>query len=212
MSHRSRGDAAPVATRRSRNSTAAAAAAAAVPLSGSPAPELLLHSDYDTDGEYYEPPPAPLQTLKRHSTPPHSVSEDVDHEEAIQVRPPAPKRQRTGPSSAVYHRLDTELDMDADDADADDADAEDGDGEDLEAEDDDSVTSSSEHPVGSDLAAFAQSLGRLSEILVGAGKELGSERIGALENEIHHDWRVDEMATFVEGFLKGASSHMAKGW
>jgi hypothetical protein len=27
----------------------------------------------------------------------------------------------------------------------------------------------------------------------------------ALAEEIHHDWKVDEMATFIDGFLKGAA-------
>lgn len=186
---------APITTRKSRNSLAAAAAAAATPVStrASPGRASVASQDEDntddteSDEEYFQPPPA-LSTLKRRSTPPHSASEDVDQEDAIQVRPPAPKRQRTRAPSVVQREPEVEAE---------------------EAEDEASALNANGNDVGSNLAAFATSLGRLSQLLINAGKSLDNERIGALESEIHHDWRVDEMATFVEGFLKGASAKTA---
>lgn len=163
-----------------------------------PAPEPEQDEDNtDTDEEYYQPPPAPaVKSLKRQSTPPHSVGEDMDQEEAIQVRPPLPKRHRVS-ASAAQREIELEPEVEADE----------------EVEDGEPVLNANGHLVGSDLAAFAASLGRLSQLLVNAGKHLDHERIGALESEIHHDWRVDEMATFVEGFLKGASANtVGKGW
>lgn len=148
--------------------------------------------------EYYQPPPA-LRThpLKRRSTPPHSAVENMGRENAIQVRPPPPKRQRMNVAPLPQRGVGLELEAELDD----------------EAEEGEPMLNSNGHPVGSDLAAFAASLGRLSQLLVTAGKNLDNERIGALESEIHHDWRVDEMATFVEGFLKGASANaVGKGW
>jgi hypothetical protein len=65
---------------------------------------------------------------------------------------------------------------------------------------------------GQDLIAFAQSLGKLSELLLGAATELEPESVGDLEEEIHHDWRVEEMATFVEGFVKGAKRRGGRKW
>lgn len=109
------------------------------------------------------------------------------------MRPPAPKRQRIRAPSVVQREPEAE--------------------EAEEAEEGASALNADGNKVGSDLAAFATSLGRLSQLLIGAGKSLDNERIGALESEIHHDWRVDEMATFVEGFLKGASANTAgRGW
>lgn len=151
----------------------------------------------DTDDEYYQLPPVrATQSLKRQSTPPHSLGEGIDHE-AIQVQQPPPKRQRTSAASTVLRTAELEPDAEVED----------------EVEENEPALNANGHLVGSDLAAFAASLGRLSQLLVSAGKNLDHERIGALESEIHHDWRVDEMATFVEGFLKGAAANAAgKGW
>lgn len=113
------------------------------------------------------------------------------------MRQRPPKRQRVAAPPTTQRQADVEQEV----------------GLDGEVEDDGAALNANGHPVGSDLAAFANSLGRLSQLLINAGKNLDSERIGALESEIHHDWRVDEMATFVEGFLKGASANAAgKGW
>jgi hypothetical protein len=59
--------------------------------------------------------------------------------------------------------------------------------------------------VGQGLLEFAASLGSLSRLLNMAAEELDDEAIEGLEDEINHDWRVQEMATFVEGYFKGAS-------
>jgi hypothetical protein len=68
-------------------------------------------------------------------------------------------------------------------------------------------------PTANDLEAFAASLSRLSRLLGHACESLPQERVIALGEEIHHDWRVDEMATFVEGFLKGAAGGgEVRGW
>jgi len=45
----------------------------------------------------------------------------------------------------------------------------------------------------------------LAQLVSSATDVLGDERLVALAEEIHHDWKVDEMATFVDGFLKGAA-------
>jgi len=45
----------------------------------------------------------------------------------------------------------------------------------------------------------------LAQLVSSATEVLGDERLMALAEEIHHDWKVDEMATFVDGFLKGAA-------
>lgn len=67
--------------------------------------------------------------------------------------------------------------------------------------------------IASDLEAFGVSLGRLSQLLKVACETLPRDRVVALGEEINHDWRVDEMATFVEGFLKGASGGgETRGW
>ncbi|RPA95807.1 hypothetical protein L873DRAFT_1845775 [Choiromyces venosus 120613-1] len=52
---------------------------------------------------------------------------------------------------------------------------------------------------------FVASLSRLAQLVSSATEVLGDERLMALADEIHHDWKVDEMATFVDGFLKGAA-------
>ncbi|CUS11984.1 unnamed protein product [Tuber aestivum] len=52
---------------------------------------------------------------------------------------------------------------------------------------------------------FATSLSRLAHLVSSATEVLGDERLMTLAEEIHHDWKVDEMATFVDGFLKGAA-------
>lgn len=57
-----------------------------------------------------------------------------------------------------------------------------------------------------DLEAFANSLERLSRLLFAARDNLSRKQVGVLENDIHHDWKVDEMSTFVEGFLRGADA------
>lgn len=163
-------------------------------------PSRTGHEDgsSDTDEEYNPPASAPPpQSLKRQSSLPQLSSGDVGHDNAIQVRPPPPKRQRTGTAHTAQNEADAEPEA----------------GHDEDVEDEGPVLNANGRLVGSDLAAFATSLGRLSQLLVNAGKNLDNERIGALESEIHHDWRVDEMATFVEGFLKGASANaVGKGW
>jgi hypothetical protein len=55
-----------------------------------------------------------------------------------------------------------------------------------------------------ELVAFAQGLDRLGGLLFSALEELDDEAIDDLQSEIRHDWRVEEMATFVEGYFKGA--------
>lgn len=189
--------------------TATTAAAAAAPQADSPVrrgrprrsslpvaapiPEATHEDNTDTEEELSSPSaPPPSQALKRHSTPP---LEDMNGD-AIQVRPPPAKRQRMAASSTTKRQVDVEEV-----------------GPNEEVEEEEHILNANGHPVGSDLAAFATSLGRLSHLLINAGKHLDSERIGALESEIHHDWRVDEMATFVEGFLKGASANgVGKTW
>lgn len=76
------------------------------------------------------------------------------------------------------------------------------------------ATPSSTVPVAvTELEAFGASLGRLSHLLKVACETLPQERVIALGGEINHDWRVDEMATFVEGFLKGAAGGgSVRGW
>ena len=59
--------------------------------------------------------------------------------------------------------------------------------------------------VRTDTVNFAASLARLAQLVSSATNVLGDERLVALAEEIHHDWKVDEMATFVDGFLKGAA-------
>lgn len=157
-----------------------------------PVPEATHEDNTDTEEELSSPSAPslpPSQTLKR---PP---LEDMNGD-AIQVRPPPAKRQRMAAPSTTQRQVDVEEV-----------------GRNEEAEEEEPILNANGHPVGSDLAAFAISLGRLSHLLINAGKHLDSERIGALESEIHHDWRVDEMATFVEGFLKGASANgVGKTW
>lgn len=63
----------------------------------------------------------------------------------------------------------------------------------------------SERLVGQGLMDFALSLGNLSRLLKMAAEELDDDAIEGLEDEINHDWRVQEMTTFVEGYFKGAS-------
>lgn len=55
-----------------------------------------------------------------------------------------------------------------------------------------------------ELIEFVKSLDRLGELLYGAVKELDDQALDELQGELCHDWRVEEMATFVEGFFKGA--------
>jgi hypothetical protein len=55
-----------------------------------------------------------------------------------------------------------------------------------------------------ELVEFAQGLDRLGGLLFSALEELDDEAIDDLQSEIRHDWRVEEMATFVEGYFKGA--------
>jgi len=55
-----------------------------------------------------------------------------------------------------------------------------------------------------ELIEFAQGLDRLGGLLFSALEELDDEAIDDLQSEIRHDWRVEEMATFVEGYFKGA--------
>lgn len=197
--------------RSARSAAAATAAAAAAPQADSPVrrgrprrsslpvvapvPEATHEDNTDTEEELSSPSAPslpPSQTLKRHPTPP---LEDMNGD-AIQVRPPPAKRQRMAAAPITQRQIDVEEV-----------------GRNEEVEEEEPILNANGHPVGSDLAAFATSLGRLSHLLINAGKHLDSERIGALESEIHHDWRVDEMATFVEGFLKGASANgVGKTW
>lgn len=167
-------------------------AAPALTVHESPVPEATHDDSTDTEEELSSPSAPPSQTLKRHST---SPLEDMNGD-AIQVRPPPAKRQRMAANPTTQRQVDVEEA-----------------GPHEEVEEEEPTLNANGHPVGSDLAAFATSLGRLSHLLINAGKHLDSERIGALESEIHHDWRVDEMATFVEGFLKGASANaVGKTW
>lgn len=56
-----------------------------------------------------------------------------------------------------------------------------------------------------ELLDFTSNLERLVRILDTAAKSLPVEKLVILQNEIRHDWRVDEMATFVEGYYRGAT-------
>lgn len=60
---------------------------------------------------------------------------------------------------------------------------------------------------GEDLAALAKSLGWLSQLLERACKECNAEQIGLLEQNLRHEWRVDEMTIFVHGFLSGIAKN-----
>ncbi|KAG0125344.1 hypothetical protein HOY82DRAFT_571989 [Tuber indicum] len=65
--------------------------------------------------------------------------------------------------------------------------------------------SSDSSRVRTETVNFAASLSRLAGLVSSATEALGDERLMALAEEIHHDWKVDEMATFIDGFLKGAA-------
>ncbi|KAL0640462.1 hypothetical protein Q9L58_000432 [Maublancomyces gigas] len=60
---------------------------------------------------------------------------------------------------------------------------------------------------GEDLAAFAKSLGWLSQLLERACKECSAEEIGWLEQYLGNEWRVDEMGIFIHGFLSGIAKN-----
>lgn len=60
---------------------------------------------------------------------------------------------------------------------------------------------------GEDLAAFAESLGWLSQLLERACKECNAEQIGWLEQNLGNEWRVDEMSIFIHGFLSGIAKN-----
>lgn len=66
--------------------------------------------------------------------------------------------------------------------------------------------------VGQGLRQFADALKDLSQLLTMAADELDEEAVEGLEEEIHHDWRVQEMTTFVDGYFKGALKRTKRNW
>lgn len=66
--------------------------------------------------------------------------------------------------------------------------------------------------VGQGLRQFADALRDLSQLLTMAADELDEEAVEGLEEEIHHDWRVQEMTTFVDGYFKGAVKRRNRNW
>jgi hypothetical protein len=66
--------------------------------------------------------------------------------------------------------------------------------------------------IAKELLEFAQGLERLGGLLFAALEELDDETVEGLQNEIRHDWRVEEMGTFVEGYLKGAKKRNGSRW
>ncbi|KAF8248017.1 hypothetical protein K440DRAFT_643286 [Wilcoxina mikolae CBS 423.85] len=65
-----------------------------------------------------------------------------------------------------------------------------------------------------ELLEFAQGLERLGGLLYTALEELDDQTVQGLQCELRHDWRVEEMGTFVEGYLKGATKRNkgGSGW
>ncbi|KAF8535049.1 hypothetical protein BDD12DRAFT_808869 [Trichophaea hybrida] len=65
-----------------------------------------------------------------------------------------------------------------------------------------------------ELLEFAQGLERLGGLLYTALEQLDDQTVQGLQCELRHDWRVEEMGTFVEGYLKGATKRNkgGSGW
>ena len=56
-----------------------------------------------------------------------------------------------------------------------------------------------------EMIEFGEGLEKLVHLIDTAVRELPDDKLETLQTELRHDWRVYEMATFVEGYFKGAS-------
>ena len=72
------------------------------------------------------------------------------------------------------------------------------------------VVEDARQQIGDGLRQFAGELSRLSDLLMMGVNDLDTEAIEGLEEEINHDWKVVEMSTFVDGYIRGAKRRMAR--